>query len=54
MQEFLRILSYFSALFSAFFDFAITSITYLSLAEDSHFLLITNCLHLFSLFLCDR
>lgn len=50
MQEFFEKSAIFSALFSAFFDFAITSITYLSLAEDSRFLLITNCLPLFSLF----
>ena len=42
---FLKFLSYFSALFSAFCDFAITSITYLSLAKYYYFLLILNYLH---------
>ena len=50
MQEIFEIFSLFPALFSAFCDFAITSITYLSLTEDYHFMLITNCLYLLSLF----
>jgi len=45
MQEFLSFLSYFPALFSAFCDFAITAITYLSLAEGTRFRLFLNNLH---------